>query len=144
VSALPRKPLTRANPPALSAVSKINEDGRFAKTHDIFAQALEPFGRTAPVARADESYYPYGPAADRNLVKLGPGFPSTGCPIMSAPISLSDHAMDQVIALCRPLTPLARTAFLEALAIELRFEPQPCGDGVVLRCARTLLKTGMY
>jgi hypothetical protein len=35
------------------------ESGRFARTHDVFAKVLEPFGRTAPVARADESYYPY-------------------------------------------------------------------------------------
>jgi hypothetical protein len=66
---------------------------------------------------------------------------SQACP----PISLSDEAMTEITVLLRPLVPAARSAFLVELANELRAEPvQPVGDGVVLRTARTLLRSGMY
>jgi hypothetical protein len=63
---------------------------------------------------------------------------------MSNPISFSDSAIDNLISLTRPLTPLARHAFLEALVVELRAEPQPVADGTTSRVARTLLKSGMF
>jgi hypothetical protein len=38
---------------------KDREDGKFAKCAQIFNDALQPFGRTVPPARDDQSYYPY-------------------------------------------------------------------------------------
>jgi hypothetical protein len=44
----------------------------------------------------------------------------------------------------RPLEPCARAAFLEALVILLRQQPQPPGDGAVCGHARDLLRSGLY
>jgi hypothetical protein len=61
------------------------------------------------------------------------------------PIALSDNAFNQITTLVRPLTPEARSRFLEALAVELQAEPvQPDGDGAVFRISRQLLRTGQY
>jgi hypothetical protein len=60
------------------------------------------------------------------------------------PISLSDAALGQVMRLAEPLAPHDRSAFLAALALLLRSEPQPPGDGVVFRSARQLLASGLY
>jgi hypothetical protein len=60
------------------------------------------------------------------------------------PISLTDASLTQICQLTRPLAAEARSAFLEALAEELRDEPQPVGDGCVARAARTLLRTGQF
>jgi hypothetical protein len=61
-----------------------------------------------------------------------------------SPVSLSDEALNTVIQMCRPLVVEARAAFLEALAEELKDEPQPVGDGTIARAARALLRSGMY
>jgi hypothetical protein len=63
---------------------------------------------------------------------------------MSSPISLSDESLTSLTQMLRPLEPVARIAFMDALAEELRGEPQPIGDGVLHRCAVTLLKSGMF
>ena len=58
-------------------------------------------------------------------------------------VSLSDEILTTLVQMCRPLTPPARIAFLEALAVLLREEPQqPPGDGTVCRHARELLRSG--
>ena len=60
-------------------------------------------------------------------------------------VSLSDEILTTLVQMCRPLTPPARIAFLEALAVLLRQEPQqPPGDGTVCRHARELLRSGLY
>jgi hypothetical protein len=57
-------------------------------------------------------------------------------------VSLSDEILTTLVQMCRPLTPPARIAFLEALAVLLRQEPQqPPGDGTVFRHARDLLRS---
>jgi hypothetical protein len=60
------------------------------------------------------------------------------------PISLSDDAMDLIMRLTTPLVPDDRVALVNALAVLLRSEPQPPGDGTVFRHLRTLLGTGRY
>jgi hypothetical protein len=60
------------------------------------------------------------------------------------PISLSDEQFSHVMRLCEPLAPPDRSAFLAALVVLLRSEPQPLGDGAVFRAARQLLATGHY
>jgi len=61
------------------------------------------------------------------------------------PISLSDVALSQIMALCRPLTPSGRTAFLAELASELQaLDQEPVGDGTVHRIAAQLLRSGMF
>jgi hypothetical protein len=61
------------------------------------------------------------------------------------PISLSDIAMNQLVQWLRPLVPMARHAFMQELAAELRQEiEQPPGDGAVFRIARALLRTGQF
>jgi hypothetical protein len=59
------------------------------------------------------------------------------------PISLSDQ-LCVITQLAEPSAPPDRSAFLAALAQLLRHEPQPLGDGAVLRAARELLATGHY
>jgi hypothetical protein len=59
-------------------------------------------------------------------------------------ISLSDDAMDLIVRLTAPLMPVDRTALVCALAMLLRSEPQPPGDGVVVRHLGALLRTGLY
>jgi hypothetical protein len=63
---------------------------------------------------------------------------------MSQPISLSDESLTSLTQMLRPLQPAARVAFMSALAEELQYEAQPVGDGVLHRCAVTLLKSGMF
>jgi hypothetical protein len=62
----------------------------------------------------------------------------------SQPISLSDESLTSICQMVAPLEPPDRSAFLVALAMLLRQEPQPPGDGVTMRHARSLLKTGLY
>ena len=62
----------------------------------------------------------------------------------SHPISLSDESLTNLTQMLRPLEPAARVAFMTALAEELKCLEQPVGDGVVHRCASTLLRTGMF
>jgi hypothetical protein len=60
------------------------------------------------------------------------------------PISLSDDAMNLVMRLTAPLARDDRVALMNALAVLLRSEPQPPGDGTVFRIMRSLLSTGHY
>jgi hypothetical protein len=47
------------------------------------------------------------------------------------PISLSDDAMTLILRMTAPLVPDDRVALVNALAVLLRSEPQPPGDGAV-------------
>jgi hypothetical protein len=60
------------------------------------------------------------------------------------PISLSDDAMTLILRMTAPLVPDDRVALVNALAVLLRAEPQPPGDGAVFRHLRALLRTGHY
>jgi hypothetical protein len=53
-------------------------------------------------------------------------------------VSLTDDQLGFVLQITAPLDPVDRVAFLEALAVRLRDEPE-LGDGLVFRCARELL-----
>jgi hypothetical protein len=60
-------------------------------------------------------------------------------PDMQQPLSLSDQELDVVYDLSRPLDPLSRTRFLEAIAAELgRYRPEQIGVGLIARIARNL------
>jgi hypothetical protein len=53
-------------------------------------------------------------------------------------ISLDDAEMDTIMQLARPLLPADRSAFLEALAAELRAHPGEIGAGLISRIGRQL------
>jgi hypothetical protein len=59
-------------------------------------------------------------------------------------ISLSDDAMDLITRMTAPLIPDDRVALVNALAVLLRSEPQPPGDGAVFRHLHALLASGHY
>jgi hypothetical protein len=49
-----------------------------------------------------------------------------------------------IMRMTAPLVPDDRVALVNALAVLLRAEPQPPGDGAVFRHLRALLRTGNY
>jgi hypothetical protein len=59
------------------------------------------------------------------------------------PIPVSDAAITIIVQRCRPLTPIAQDAFLEAVATRLA-DVAEIGDGTVARACRTLLASGAF
>jgi hypothetical protein len=53
-------------------------------------------------------------------------------------ISLDDEEMAAVLALAEPILPSQRSAFLQALATELRVRPDAIGAGAIHRIGREL------
>jgi hypothetical protein len=51
------------------------------------------------------------------------------------PLRLSDAQLDTLVRLSRPLPPVDRSAFLEAVAAKLAENPELLGDGHVARVA---------